>query len=112
MKEKLFYAVMYTDHSQFLGTGAPYLSSQLLLKGLTNPEIALFTGTTNRIDAGGFNPTNDPEQTGLSTTQLATVIDDCLAGGVSATLGIISLEQGQWLYSNHPAFMPTENTEV
>ena len=111
MKQQLFYAVMYSAHSEFLGTGAPYLSSKLLLKGLTNPEIAEFTDTVNRLDALGFNPTDDPEQTGLSITEFTAIIDHLAADEPNTALGVLSIAQGQWLYANHPAFMPVETTE-
>ena len=111
MKQQLFYAVMHTQHSQFLGTGAPYLSNKLLLKGLTNTEIAEFTDTVNRIDAQGFNPTDDPDQTGLSIAHFTAIIDQLANDAPNTALGVISIEQGQWLYSNHPAFMPVRTTE-
>jgi len=112
MKEQLFYAVMYSEHAEFLGKGASYFGDKLLLKGLTNPEINQFTDTINRIDALGFNPTDDPEQAGLSITEFVSIIDHLANDVPNTALGVLSITQGQWLYNNHPAFMPTENTEV
>lgn len=106
MKQQLFYAVMYTVNSEFLGTGAAYLGDKLLLKGLTNPEIAAFTDTINRVDALGFNPTDDPEQAGLSIAEFTAIIDQLSAQEPNTSLGVLSLAQGQWLYANHPDFMP------
>ena len=106
MKQQLFYAVMYTDHSEFLGAGAAYLENKILLKGLTNPEIAEFTDTVNRLDALGFNPTDDPEQEGLSIAEFTAIIDQLAAQEPNPAMGVLSIAQGQWLYNNHPAFMP------
>ena len=106
MKQQLFYAVMYTEHSEFLGKGAIYMAGKVVLKGLTEPEIALFTGAINRLDALGFNPTDDPEQTGLSIAEFTAVIDGLAAQEPNTLLGVLSIAQGKWLYANHPAFMP------
>ena len=102
---------MYSQHAEFLGTGAPYLDSKLLLKGLTNPQIAEFTDTINRVDALGFNPTDDPEQTGLSAVEFTAIIDQLAADEPNTAMGVLSIAQGQWLYANHPDFMPVEVTE-
>jgi len=102
---KLLYAVMYTAHSEFLGTGASYVDGKVMLKGLTEAEIAEFDGEINRVDHMGFNPTDDPEQEGLSTAELTYIIDQLAAQDPNETLGILSKSQGKWLKVNHPDFM-------
>lgn len=101
----ILYAVMYTVNSDFLGTGASYVDGKVLLKGLTEAEIDEFTGDINRVDALGFNPTNDPEQEGLSIAELTVIIDQLAAQEPNEKLCILDKEQGTWLKYNHPDFM-------
>lgn len=101
---KLLYAVMYTEHASFLGTGAAYVDNKVLLKGLTESEIAQFEGEVNRVDLLGFNPDNNPEQEGLSTVQLTGIIDQLAAQEPNETLGVLSKPQGKWVHANHPLF--------
>jgi hypothetical protein len=103
---KLLYAVMYTEYAEFLGSGAPYVDSKVLLKGLTESEIAQFDGEVNRIDQLGFNPDGDTEQTGLSTAELSDIVNQLAEQEANEKLGVLSIPQGKWLYANHPDFMP------
>jgi len=106
---KLLYAVMYKEHSEFLGSGASYVDNKVLLKGLTEPEIAKFKGDVNRIDQLGFNPDDDTEQTGLSTAELSGIMTQLAEQDPNDKLGVLSIVQGKWLYANHPEFMPDES---
>ena len=106
MRQQLFYAVMYTVNAEFLGSGAPYVDSKVTLKGLTESEIAKFTGEVNRVDALGFNPDDDPELTGLSTVQLSGLATQLAEQDPNDRLAVLSKEQGRWLYDNHPVFIP------
>ena len=116
MKQQLFYAVMYTVNAEFLGSGALYVDGKVMLKGLTNPEIDAFVekygvSSVNRIDALGFNPTDDPDLTGLSTTKFSSIMTQLAEQEPNEKLGVMTLQMGQWLYDNHPAFMPVATNE-
>jgi len=106
------YAVMYKENALFLGGGAKYLDGKVLLKGLTEAEIAMFDGEINRVDLLGFNPTNDPEQLGLSTQQLSDIITQLAEATPNHKLGVLSISQGKWLHDNHPSFKPTMNSNL
>lgn len=103
------YAVMYKENAAFLGSGASYVNDKVILKGLTESEIAQFDGEVNRIDQLGFNPDNDPEQLGLSTEQLTAIITQLAEATPNNKLGVLSRAQGRWIHDNHPDFMPQEN---
>ena len=108
------YAVMQTDVSQFLGSGASYADDKLLLKGLTSNEANAYLGEVYRVDGLGFNPENDEELTGLSTGDLTQIADDLTLEIITeeefhiGTLTVFSKSQGQWLYKNHDSFKPEE----
>jgi hypothetical protein len=115
MNDKLLYAVMYTPHAQFLGSGcALYVKDdseigyKVSLKGLTEAEILKYSGQINRLDLAGLNPTNDPELMGLSTERFSHIMTQLAEQEPNATLGVLNLEQGQWLYDNNVMFKPTQ----
>lgn len=89
---KSFYGVMYTVNADFLVTGALYCDGKVMLRLLTELEIAKYTGAINRIDAKDI--TND---------ELSTLITRYAEQPANEVLGILSIEQGKWL---HPSFMP------
>ncbi len=93
MRQQLFYAVMYTPFADFLGEAASYVNDTIKLKGLTESEVASYTGDVNRIDAME-----------LTNEQLSAMIDGFLAQAPNEVLGVMSLEQGKWLHANHAAF--------
>lgn len=105
---KLLYAVMYTEFAQFLGNGALYADGKVMLKGLTEAEIDSYDGKINRLDLLGLNPSNDTELTGLSTKQFSNIITKLVEQEPNETLGVLSLEQGWWLYDNHVTFKPVD----
>ena len=111
------YTVMQTDVSEFLGSGASYADDKLLLKGLTSSEANAYLGEVYRVDELGFNPDNEEELTGLSTSELSQIADDLTIEIESneefniGTLTVFSKQQGQWLYKNHDSFKP-EDTEL
>ena len=108
------YALMQTDVSQFLGSGASYANDKLLLKGLTSNEANAYLGEVYRVDELGFNPDNDEELTGLSINELSQIADDLTIDIITeeefniGTLTVFSKSQGQWLYKNHDSFKPEE----
>lgn len=99
---------MYKENAEFLGGGAEYVDGKVLLKGLTESEIAQFTGEVNRIDQLGLNPVDDPALTGLSTAELSAIMSQLAAQDPNEELGVLSVAQGKWLYANHPEFMPED----
>ena len=111
------YTVMQTDVSEFLGSGASYADDKLLLKGLTSSEANAYLGEVYRVDELGFNPDNEEELTGLSTSELSQIADDLTIEIESneefniGTLTVFSKQQGQWLYKNHDSFKP-KDTEL
>ncbi len=109
---KYFYAVMYTVNSEFLVSGAKYVEGKVTLKGLTEAEIVEYKGDVNRIDHKGFNPDNDPEQEGLSTEQLSTMMTGLANQEPNTVLGVLSIPQGKWLYANHEAFKPKQEQSI
>jgi len=100
------YAVMYTVNADWIG--ALYADDKVTLVGMTEAQIAASTRENNRLDHLGFNPDNDPEQTGLSTEQLVTIIDGLVAQDPNEVMGVLSKAQGKWLHANHEAFKQTE----
>jgi hypothetical protein len=119
MNDKLLYAVMYTPFAQFLGSGcALYVKDdseigyKVALKGLTEAEILKYSGQINRLDLAGLNPTNDPELLGLSIEQFSGIMTQLAEQEPNETLGVLTLEQGQWLYDNHPLFIPTQTNDI
>lgn len=106
---EVLYAVMYTVNADW--TGAPYADGKVTLVGLTEQQIAESPRVKNRVDLKGFNPTNDPEQTGLSIAELVSIIDQLLAQEPNFKVLILSKLQGKWLEQNYPDFKPTETTE-
>lgn len=102
---KLLYAVMYTVSAFF--DGRLYANGKVTLTALTELEIAAFDGQVNRVDALGFNPHNDMEQTGLSTEQLTALLTRLVEQDANEVLGIFSYAQLHWAYANHPSFKPS-----
>ena len=76
---------------------------------LTAIEPVGFTGTTIDLSLQGFietpNP-DDPDEVGLSPTELTATVDNMRAAEATGALVILSKPQGKWLRKNHPAFMP------
>ena len=98
------YAVMQTNVSEFLGSGARYADDKLLLKGLTSNEANAYLGEVYRVD----------KLEGLSTIELSQIADDLTIKIESneefniGTLTVFSKSQGQWLYKNHDSFKPED----
>ncbi len=105
----ILYAVMYTVNADW--TGALYADGKVTLVGLTEAQIAVSTREKNRVDKLGFNPTNDPEQGGLSTAELSATIDTLVAQDPNLKMLILSQAQGRWLHVSHPLFKPKVTEE-
>ena len=99
---KLLYGVMYKENAKF--TGANYVQDKVVLVGLVEEQVAAFEGLVNRVDALGFNPTNDAELDGLSTAELSAIVTQLAHATPNETLGVFSKAQGDWVYTNHPDF--------
>jgi hypothetical protein len=106
------YYLMYAEFAEPLLAknphSVPYDGVKLLLSG--SYPIG-FEGIENRICDLGFNPTEDVEQTGLTTTQLISIVDALRAKEPNNNMAVVSREQGKWLYANHPAFIPPVGVE-
>lgn len=96
---KYYYIVAVTPETK----GALYYDKKLSLTG-TMPQ-GFEDAATSDLYLAGFNPTDDPEQDGLSTAQLTAIVDAKLAGTWTGEVIITSRAQGKWLHANHPAFM-------
>ena len=106
----ILYAVMYTVSADW--TGALYADGKVTLVGLTEAQIAVSTREKNRVDKLGFNPTNDPEQSGLSTVELSTMLTGLAAQEPNFKMGIFSQAQLKWAHANHPDFKPKQTKDV
>lgn len=95
---KSFYGVMYTVNASFLVSGALYCDGKITLRGLTELEIAKYTGTINRIDAKD-----------ITDDELSTLITRYAEQPANEVLGILSMKQGKLL---HPSFMDKTTTEI
>ena len=98
---KYYYIVAVTENTQ----GALYYDNKLSLTG-TMPS-GYEDAETLDMYLAGFNPTNDPEQEGLTTDELIALVDANLEALWTGKLVIVSRTQGKWLHVNHPAFKPT-----
>lgn len=70
-----------------------------------------FQGTVVNLADEGFNPTDDPDLEGLSTTQLNARVSLLRSQAPDGKLVIISKAQGRWLYENNSLFMPPVTQE-
>lgn len=107
------YYLMYAEYAEPLLAknphSVPYDTNRLILSG--SAPIG-FTSAINRICDLGFNPTEDAELTGLTPTQLTSIVDALRAQEPNDNMAIVSKSQGRWLYDNHPAFMPEITEEI
>ena len=101
------YYLMYTEFAEPLLTknpsSVPYDGAKLMLSG-SYPTG--FTGIENRLCDLGLNENEDPELTGLTPLELTSIVDSLRAQEPNANMALVSKSQGEWLYANHPAFMP------
>jgi len=112
MDNESLYHIMHEQHAELLRAAnphAPLYDGKFILSG-TFPHG--FTGEIVELYEQGFNANNDAEQTGLTTTQLVTIIDQMRSEEPTGRLLILSEPQGKWLYRNHPSFMPKEPAEI
>jgi len=100
---ELLYAVDYTVNTVL--TGCIYADGKVTLEGLTEDELIAKGKRVNWLNRKGFNPTNDPEQQGLSTTELTYIIDQLVAQDPNMDILALGGVQGKWIKYNHPDFM-------
>ena len=108
---KLLYAVEYATEDSF---GAFYVDRKVVLNAITEQGIQTEIANereVNRIDELGFNPNDDPEQTGLSAVELSGIATQLATQEPNEWLAVLSRVQGKWLYANHPDFKPVEEVE-
>ena len=102
--KKAYYA-MNIDFAELLLRRHPkaalYDDGKIVLTG-DYPEG--FEGQEVDLYSEGFDPDGTGE--GLSITQLNARVNVLRANNPQGKLTTLSLAQGQWLYANHPAFMP------
>ena len=108
---------MYTVNADWTGALYGYnevtgKQDKLTLVGLTEVQIAASIREKNRVDQLGFNPTNDPEQSGLSTIELSAMLTGLAAQEPNFKMGIFSQAQLKWAHANHPDFKPKQTEEA
>ena len=106
---ELLYATDYTVNTVL--TGCLYADGKVTLQGLTEIEIAAIKKEKNRVDHRGFNPTDDPDQEGLSTEQLSAILTGLATQEPNDKMAIFSQPQLKWAKRHHPDFMDKELTE-